>query len=64
MSKHDRKTKDVPPRTGGAGAEADDEEVARRAGQEELERRQQAMQDKSLGAPVTGMPGGPKPARR
>jgi len=40
------------PRKGGHG------------GEDEMERRNQSIQDRSLGDPVTGFPGTPKPARR
>jgi len=55
------------PRPDSASPDLNEQEVQPRtghAGEDEMDRRNQSIQDRSLGKPVTGFPGTPKPARR
>ncbi|MBZ5715666.1 hypothetical protein [Nannocystis pusilla] len=54
-----------PPHAGDDAAATDGQQQHdEREAEDAVERRSQAIKDKSLGAPVTGMPGSTEPARR
>lgn len=70
-NKHDMNEKDQTsnmPRPDSASPELTEQEEQPRkgghAGEDEMDRRNQSIKDRSIGAPVTGFPGTPKPARR
>ncbi len=63
--KRDEQPKAPQPQTAEPDLPEDDRErQADHGGEGEMARRNQSLKDTSLGAPVTGMPGTPKPARR
>lgn len=63
--KHDEPPTAPKPRSAGPEfADDEREQQADHGGEDDMARRNQSIQDRSLGAPVTGMPGTPKPARR